>query len=65
MTTGSEGRYSSQDWTVPPAGLARIFHENATASASPVVRGGRGERANYNKIESLPYISEIPCSDST
>ena len=35
--------------------------ENATASAAPAGCGG-GKRANYNKMESLPYISNIPCS---
>jgi len=36
---------------------------------SPSAEGGLlDERANYNKIESLPYISNLPeadCSDST
>jgi len=31
-------------------------------SPSPASQAGRGERANYNKMEYLPYISKIPCS---
>jgi hypothetical protein len=47
------------------APLNRVpFGKFNRASASPSVRG-REERVNYKKIISVPYISKIPCSDST